>query len=284
MASMPTAKRVAHGDGQTDLAGDVSLPVLESAGVVAQRVRIGVNPGRGFQIDEGRFEGGNRIPPHVEEAGPAWPSEVLAPGGREHVAADLPHVDGQLANRQVFWLKWTDAFGRTRYRSSGSQDRDAAENMLRDELKHKADDLSASPDPRRTLVGDLLGALKNRYRVEGRRSLERLEDAVDHLLRMFRGVPAAQVKGADVLQTMIAFIASFAVSAMKPATNGTTREAEVGMRSGVVNWPSARGSWPSRCRRRSSKEVRGSGLRCSQVGYKTDTITLSIIEHCAVTP
>jgi integrase len=101
---------------------------------------------------------------------------------------------------QVFWLKWTDAFGRTRYRSSGSQDRDVAENMLRDELKRKADGLSVSPDPRRTLVGDLLEALKNRYRVEGRRSLERLEDAVEHLLRMFRGVPAAQVKGADVLR------------------------------------------------------------------------------------
>jgi hypothetical protein len=75
-----------------------------------------------------------------------------------------------------------------------------AENMLRDELKRKSDGLSASPDPRRTLVGDLLEALKNRYRVEGRRSLERLEDAVEHLLRMARGVPAAQVKGADVLR------------------------------------------------------------------------------------
>ena len=101
---------------------------------------------------------------------------------------------------QVFWVKWTDAFGRTHYRSSGSPDRAVAENMLRDELKRKADGLSASPDPRRTLIDDLLEALKNRYRVEGRRSFERLEDAVQHLLRMFRGVPAAHVKGADVLR------------------------------------------------------------------------------------
>src|SRR5438093_6281098 len=101
---------------------------------------------------------------------------------------------------QVFWLKWIDAFGLTRYRSSGSKDRDVAENMLRDELKRKADGMSPAPDQRRTLVGDLLEALKNRYRVEGRRSLERLEAAVEHLLRMFRGVPAAQVKGADVLR------------------------------------------------------------------------------------
>jgi integrase len=101
---------------------------------------------------------------------------------------------------QVFWLKWTDAFGRTRYRSSGSADRTVAENMLRDELKRKADGLAASPDPRHTWVDDLLEALQNRYRVEGRRSLERLDDAIEHLLRMFRRVPAAQVKGADVLR------------------------------------------------------------------------------------
>jgi hypothetical protein len=105
-----------------------------------------------------------------------------------------------LPSRAVFWLKWTDAFGRTHYRSSASHDRDVAENMLRDELKRKGDGLSASPDPRRTLVNDLLEALKNRYRVEGRRSLERLLNAAEHLLRMFRGVPAAQVKGADVLR------------------------------------------------------------------------------------
>lgn len=101
---------------------------------------------------------------------------------------------------QVFWLKWTDAFGRTCYRSSDSTDRAVAENVLRDELKRKADGLAASPDPRRTLVDDLLDALKNRYRVEARRSLERLEDAVEYLLRMFRGVSAAKVKGADVLR------------------------------------------------------------------------------------
>jgi integrase len=101
---------------------------------------------------------------------------------------------------QIFWLKWADALGRTHYRSSGSPDREVAENALREELKRKADGLAASPDPRRTLADDLLGALKDRYRVEGRRSLERLEDAVEHLLRMFRGVPAARVKGADVLR------------------------------------------------------------------------------------
>ncbi len=101
---------------------------------------------------------------------------------------------------QTFWLKWTDGLGRTHYRSSGSPDREVAENALREELKRKADGLAASPDPRRTLVDDLLAALTDRYRVEGRRSLERLEDAVEHLLRMFRGVPAARVKGADVLR------------------------------------------------------------------------------------
>jgi integrase len=101
---------------------------------------------------------------------------------------------------QIFWLKWTDALGKTHYRSSGSPDRTVAENQLRDELKRKADGLGASPDPRRALVDDLLESLKNRYKVEERRSLDRLVDAIEHLLRMFRGVPAARVKGADVLR------------------------------------------------------------------------------------
>ena len=78
--------------------------------------------------------------------------------------------------------------------------RTVAENLLRDELKRKADGLAASPDPLRCLVDDLLGALENRYQVEGRRSLERLQDSITHLLRLFRGVPAAQVRGNDVLR------------------------------------------------------------------------------------
>src|SRR5262245_48704570 len=101
---------------------------------------------------------------------------------------------------EVFWFKWVDGLGKTHYRSSGSSDRAVAENALRDELKRKVDGLAASPDPRRTLVDDLLTALKDRYRVEGRRSLERLEDAVEHLLRLFKGVQAARVKGSDVLR------------------------------------------------------------------------------------
>lgn len=72
---------------------------------------------------------------------------------------------------QIFWLKWSDALGRTHYRSSGSPDRAVAENALREELKRRADGLAASPDPQRILVDDLLAALKDRYRVEGRRKL-----------------------------------------------------------------------------------------------------------------
>jgi integrase len=102
--------------------------------------------------------------------------------------------------RRTWWFKWTDVHGKVHYRSSGSRDRTVAENLLRDELKRKADGLTASPDPLRCLVDDLLGALENRYQVEGRRSLERLQDSITHLLRLFRGVPAAQVRGNDVLR------------------------------------------------------------------------------------
>ena len=101
---------------------------------------------------------------------------------------------------KIWWFKWCDVQGRSHYRSSGSTEGTVAENMLRDELKRKADGLAAAPDPRRCLVDDLLEALENRYRLEGRRSLERLRDSVEHLLRLFRGVAAAQVRGTDVLR------------------------------------------------------------------------------------
>jgi len=100
----------------------------------------------------------------------------------------------------IFWFKWSDAHGATHYRSSESADREVANGLLRDELKRKAEGLAASPDPRRYHVDDLLEALKNRYRVEGRRSVDRLEDAIEHLLRLFRGVAAVAVKGSDVLR------------------------------------------------------------------------------------
>ena len=92
-------RRVAGRDAQADLAGHESLPVLESARVVTDDVGVGVGPRGGVEIDERGLEPLDGVTAHVEEAGAAGPAQILAAGGREHVAADLPHIDRELADR-----------------------------------------------------------------------------------------------------------------------------------------------------------------------------------------
>lgn len=109
--------------------------------------------------------------------------------------------DGHVYQRgQVWWFKWIGDDRLRHYRSSGSTDRAVAEDMLRAELDRKAKGLAPSPDPRLCLVDDLLEALEARYTTEGRRSVERLGFSTIHLLRLFKGVQAIRVTGADVLR------------------------------------------------------------------------------------
>jgi hypothetical protein len=100
----------------------------------------------------------------------------------------------------IWWFKWTGLDGQPMYRSSGSTERDVAEDMLRTELERKAKGLTASPDPRRCSVDDLLDTLEARYKTEGRRSLERLKYSKDQLLRLFKNVAATRVTGAHILR------------------------------------------------------------------------------------
>ena len=100
----------------------------------------------------------------------------------------------------TWWFKWTGDDRLRHYRSSGSTDASVAEDMLRAELDRRAKGLAPSPDPRLCLVEDLLEALEARYTTEGRRSLERLRFSTEQLLRLFRGVQATRVTGADVLR------------------------------------------------------------------------------------
>jgi len=72
--------------------------------------------------------------------------------------------------------------------------------MLRAEPDRRAKALAPSPDPRLRLVDDLLEALEARYTTEGRRSIGRLRFGTDQLLRLFKGVQAMRVSGADILR------------------------------------------------------------------------------------
>ena len=64
-------------------------------GAVGERA----GPRGGPQVDERRVEPLHHARPDVEEPGAAGPAQELAAGGGEQVAADLVHVDPQLADR-----------------------------------------------------------------------------------------------------------------------------------------------------------------------------------------
>jgi hypothetical protein len=85
-----------HVDAQANLAGDEALPVFEPARVVTDDVSVCVGLGSDFEIDEGWFEHSDRVAPHVEKARAAGPAQILAARGREHVAADPPHIGREL--------------------------------------------------------------------------------------------------------------------------------------------------------------------------------------------
>ena len=110
-------------------------------------------------------------------------------------------TDGHVYQRgQIWWFKWVGDDRLRHHRSSASTDRSVAEDMLRAELDRRTKGLAPSPDPRLCLVDDLLEGLEARYATEGRRSIDRLGFSTAQLLRLFKGVQAMRVTGADVLR------------------------------------------------------------------------------------
>lgn len=91
--------RKAGGDSEADLASEVALSVFEPVSIIADDISIGVVPGGRFKIDKGWFEPPDRIAPHVQKARAPWSAQIFAAWGRQHVAADVPYVDRELADR-----------------------------------------------------------------------------------------------------------------------------------------------------------------------------------------
>jgi integrase len=106
---------------------------------------------------------------------------------------------GHLYRRgKVWWFKWYDANGVPQYQSSHLRDREAAETMLREQLNQRARGAPPLPDPWRVSVDVLLDNLLAEYRMQRRRSVDRVDLACRHLLRFFGGRAAASVRGVDI--------------------------------------------------------------------------------------
>src|SRR5262249_25898991 len=93
------AQRVVDGDAESNLAGVVGIPVLETPCVWANLETVAFGPFGGVHIEEGRLQSVEEATPHVEQPSSARAAEILAPGRREHVAADLLHVNWHLPHR-----------------------------------------------------------------------------------------------------------------------------------------------------------------------------------------
>jgi integrase len=107
---------------------------------------------------------------------------------------------GHLYRRgRVWWIKWSDASGRRRFRTSGSTDRNVAAALLREQVAHRDRGLLVPPDPRRVSVDMILDALLAEYRTNARRSIDRADLSCRHLKRFFGGRSAVTVRGVDVV-------------------------------------------------------------------------------------
>jgi integrase len=106
-------------------------------------------------------------------------------------------ADGTLKASGVWWLKYR-ANGREIRESSCTDNREEAKRLLKRKEGAAAEGRPIVPHADRVKVSELADDLKNDYKANTRRSLDRVEDALDHLLPFFGYLRATQVTSGDV--------------------------------------------------------------------------------------
>jgi integrase len=99
---------------------------------------------------------------------------------------------GELRRSAVWWIQYSFR-GRVHRESSGSVHRADAVKLLRRRLEEMGRGRLVGPTVERTSLADLIAMLLNDYRVNGRRSLDRMEDASNHLTSFFRDARAVDI-------------------------------------------------------------------------------------------
>jgi integrase len=105
------------------------------------------------------------------------------------------YIDKRTGERKTASTWWVQYFVRgTRFReSSNSRSRAEAETFLQQRLEAAAQRIPVGPKSGKATFEDLAKILLDDYRANGRRSLERVEDAVGHLRRFFERTHASQI-------------------------------------------------------------------------------------------
>ncbi len=99
---------------------------------------------------------------------------------------------GERETASTWWIQYFVMGARFR-ESSNSRSRREAEAFLRQRLEAAAQGRPRSPKVGKATFEDLANTLLDHYRTNGRRSTERVEDAVRHLRRFFAETPAGQI-------------------------------------------------------------------------------------------
>jgi len=99
--------------------------------------------------------------------------------------------DGSLKESAVIWLKYRDALGVLRRESSGVEKEQEARRLLKQREGAAVDGRVIAPRGDKITVAELTEDLKTEYRANGRKSLDRVEDAIEHLLPVFGALAAA---------------------------------------------------------------------------------------------
>jgi integrase len=107
-------------------------------------------------------------------------------------------ADGELKESAVIWLKYRDALGIVRRESSGTEKEQEARRLLKQREGAAVDGRVIVPRVEKVNVGQLADGLLCEYRANARKSIDRVEDAVDHLLPFFGALPAVQVTSAHI--------------------------------------------------------------------------------------
>lgn len=107
-------------------------------------------------------------------------------------------ADGTQKESAIIWLKYRDALGVLRRESSGTEKEQDARRLLKQREGAAVEGRVIAPRVDKITVAELAEDLKTEYKANGRRSLDRIEDAIEHLLPTFGPLPAVKIVSAHV--------------------------------------------------------------------------------------
>src|SRR5262245_8946147 len=106
--------------------------------------------------------------------------------------------DGTQKESAIIWLKYRDALGVLRRESSETDKEQEARRLLKQREGAAVEGRVIVPRVDKITVAELAEDRKTAYRANGRKSLDRVEDAIAHLLPVFGQHRAVKVSSADV--------------------------------------------------------------------------------------